>query len=652
MAVAPMKYLNVYGPEAKLAKTLGVLARSELFAPEEDEAIHSALKESQNEYEPLLTKAKGLLKDIGRSSLAADYMGGEDVYTTEYAAEYLEKYALEVAELSRRKTDIENRLELQEKTVGLLSHMKTLDIDIDDVFGLQYLKVRVGRLPKDSYPRLTYYVDKGFNFAVYFNFIVYDFDGDYYWGLYFAPREAADEIDDIFRSLYFERIWVPEFVHGRPEVALEAIRAEEESLRRELSEIIKPEGVAEREQVAEIENITAWLSYMNQLHEMNKYATVFNHTFYISGFVLEEDYEKLEHLLLAVGSIQIKEAGAGQELPAKPPVVVKNRIFSQPYEMFTEMYGLPGARELDPTLMISIVYSMAYGLMFADLGQGLVLGLIAYFIMWKKYKMPMGRILVRCSIFCCFFGFLFGSIFGFEHALDPFWHLFGLEEKPIEVMHPDSIQSILIVSLGFGALVVVISIVTNIVQQLRTGHRGNALVSKNGAAGLVFYVCVLLLALDMLVLHIGFATHPLYIVFCLVLPLLLIWVSEPLAEVIDGHGLHMGSPVETLVSGFFELFEALLGYLSNTVSFLRVGGLILVHAGMMLVVMTLAEMMTSTGTYLLVVVLGNVFVIALEGLIVGIQALRLNYYEVFSRFYAPTGKKFVPLKLQSDSTQI
>ncbi len=652
MAVAPMKYLNVYGPEAKLTKTLGVIARSELFAPEEDEAIHSALKESQNLYEPLLTKAKGLLKDIGRSSLAADYIGSEDAYTVEHAANYLERFAMEVAELSRRKTDIENRLEMQEKTVGLLSHMKSLDIEIDEIFTVEYLKVRVGRLPKESYPRLNYYVEKGFNFANYFNFIVYDFDGEYYWGLYFAPREAADEIDDIFNSLYFERIWVPEFVHGRPDEALQTIRDDEEKLRRELAEIVKPEGVAEREQVAEIENVTAWLSHMNQLHEMNKYATVFNKTFYISGFVLQKDYDEFERLLGKVGSVQIKEAGAGQELPAKPPVVVQNSRFASPYQMFTEMYGLPGYRELDPTLMISIVYSIAYGLMFADLGQGLVLGLVAYFIMWKRKHMEMGRILMRCSVFCCLFGFLFGSIFGFEHALDPMWHAFGLEEKPIEVISPTSIQSILIVSLGFGALVVVISILTNIVQQLRIGHPGNALVGKNGVAGLVFYLSALLLALDALVLGVGFSTNIFYIVLLLVVPLLLIWLSEPLSEVIDGHGLHITSPGDTLVSGFFELFETLLGYLSNTVSFLRVGGLILVHAGMMLVVMTLAELMSSTALFVLVVILGNVFVIALEGLIVGIQALRLNYYEVFSRFYAPTGKKFVPLKLQSDTIQI
>ncbi|MDL2253639.1 hypothetical protein LJC49_06130 [Ruminococcaceae bacterium OttesenSCG-928-I18] len=651
MAVAPMKYLNVYGPEDKLPQTLSSIARCQLFAPEEDEAIHSALEQGKNEYEPLLTKAKGLLKDLGRSSLAADFIGDEDAYTLEYADEYLEKFAAEVAERNRRKTEIENQMGIHEKTVGLLSHMTDLDINIEELFTVQYLKVRIGRLPKESYPRLSYYVDKGFNFSAYFNFIVYDFDGEYYWGLYFAPKESAKEIDDIFRSLYFERVRVPDFVHGTPEEALQTIRDEEVMLRDELNSIITPAGVAMQEEIQTIENITAWLYHKNQLYEMNKYATVFDHIFYISGFVLEENYEQFEKLIDKLGSVQIKEASETQELPAKPPVVVENKGFAQPFQMFTEMYGLPGYKELDPTLMVSIVYSVAYGLMFADVGQGLVLGLIGYFFMWKRKNMVLGRILTRCALFCCLFGFAFGSIFGYEHAFDPLWHAFGLHEKPIEVMSATNITGILVMALCFGALVVLTAIVTNIIQQLRNRHWGNAIADRNGVAGLVFYASLILLAIDLVVLKIGFSTTVPYILLCLVLPLVVIWLAEPLAEIINGEGLKMEHPGEVIVSGFFELFDALLEYLSNTVSFLRVAGFIWVHAGMMMVVMSLSEMVPP-GVSVLIVIVGNVFVIALEGLIVGIQALRLNYYEVFSRFYAPDGKPFVPLRVTSDTVEM
>ncbi len=90
------------------------------------------------------------------------------------------------------------------------------------------------------------------------------------------------------------------------------------------------------------------------------------------------------------------------------------------------------------------------------------------------------------------------------------------------------------------------------------------------------------------------------------------------------------------------MFENVLSYITNTVSFLRVGGFILSHAGMMAVVLTLMEMIGGFGSPI-VFVIGNIFVMAMEGLIVGIQVLRLEFYEIFSRFYEGDGKEFRPV---------
>ena len=90
------------------------------------------------------------------------------------------------------------------------------------------------------------------------------------------------------------------------------------------------------------------------------------------------------------------------------------------------------------------------------------------------------------------------------------------------------------------------------------------------------------------------------------------------------------------------MFEYLLSYATNTMSFLRVGGFVLSHAGMMLVVFSLAEMFQATGS-VIVIIIGNIFVMGMEGLIVGIQALRLQFYEVFGRFFVADGKEFIPV---------
>ena len=95
------------------------------------------------------------------------------------------------------------------------------------------------------------------------------------------------------------------------------------------------------------------------------------------------------------------------------------------------------------------------------------------------------------------------------------------------------------------------------------------------------------------------------------------------------------------VEGFFELFEMLLSYFSNTLSFVRIGAFAVSHAAMMEVVLMLAGV-ESGNTNWVVVVLGNLFVCLMEGLVVGIQVLRLEYYEMFSRFYKGSGRKFEP----------
>ena len=96
-----------------------------------------------------------------------------------------------------------------------------------------------------------------------------------------------------------------------------------------------------------------------------------------------------------------------------------------------------------------------------------------------------------------------------------------------------------------------------------------------------------------------------------------------------------------IVEGFFELFETLLSYFSNTISFIRIGAFAVSHAAIMEVVLMLAGAEEGNPNWI-VIVLGNLFVCGLEGLIVGIQVLRLEYYEMFSRFYKGTGRAFQP----------
>jgi V/A-type H+-transporting ATPase subunit I len=295
------------------------------------------------------------------------------------------------------------------------------------------------------------------------------------------------------------------------------------------------------------------------------------------------------------------------------------------------MYGLPSYGEFDPTPFLAITYTLLFGLMFGDLGQGAVVTLLGLFL-YKKKGFQLGAIMATIGVSSMIFGVLYGSVFGFEDWIKPLWH------------HPAdnaNMMTTLIFGVGVGIVLILMAMILNIINSARQKNLGKLIFSPNGIAGFVFYAAVIGIVLSFVMgyTHLAIA---LVIVF-VVIPLILIMFKEPLTKLIEGQK-------EKLENGFLmfiletviELFEELLTYFTNTVSFVRVGAFALSHAGMMTVVMLLARSGITNSYNIFVVVLGNILVMGLEGLVVGIQVLRLEFYEMFSRFFDGEGRAFQP----------
>ena len=168
---------------------------------------------------------------------------------------------------------------------------------------------------------------------------------------------------------------------------------------------------------------------------------------------------------------------------------------------------------------------------------------------------------------------------------------------------------------------------------------------SNGVAGLIFYGGIVVGFGGQLVFGWQIVT-PLYIVLVIALPLLVIFFREVLGGLVEKRpDWKPESWGGFIMQNFFEVFEFLLSYASNTISFLRVGAFVLVHVGMMTVVFTLADM--TTGVFYVLV--GGNWKRGYHGygrvLLVGIQALRLEFYEMFSRFFDGAGRPFKPIRL-------
>ena len=561
--------------------------------------------------------------------------------------DYLKSLREELAAIRGHKSSLSDRLTDHRQALAQVRHLDGLDIRFTDLMASKNSTVRFGKLPADSFLKLDYFSDRDFFF---FDF---DHDEDYYWGFYLAPNTEIEKIDQIFASLYFERIDISEYAHETPQDAIDAletqIRIEEEAIRHREEEL---ERLKEENQ-ERLYQIYTRLKTRNDTFSYRRYAAGSGKRFSLEGFVPTREVSAFTARFDDLEQVMCEQEPVRPDMRVEPPVKLRTNRFFRPFEMFVTMYGLPGYYDFNPTSFIGFLYVLLFGIMFGDFGQGICV-ILAGLVMWKWRKMALGRCLMRCGIFSMLFGFLYGSCFGVEGCFAPVFEAVGLGDIfPLDVLDSGTSTMLLILSLCVGFLIIVAAIVINIVTGLKKKDYGKAIFSSNGIAGLVFYVGIILAAALMLLLNVNLF-HPVFIAVVVVLPLVLIFFHEPLGRWLESRRQKAAREEEkfSAVDAVFEMIDVLLSYCTNTLSFLRVGGFILSHAALMLVVMTFAHMAGTIGSPI-VAVFGNVFVMALEGLIVGIQVLRLIYYETFSRFYESSGKPFEPLRIryQKDAEQ-
>ncbi|MDD6175754.1 MAG: V-type ATPase 116kDa subunit family protein [Firmicutes bacterium] len=633
MSVVKVCAVSMIGKMTVLDQVVSVCEALADFHPDNALSFFSDTKgfvtlNEPNPYAPALQRLREAVSLAGKTlSGSAVRQLPEDADLMEYA----NRYANAMMDFRSRQQALLQEKEAIARSVEELDHFVGLNVDINEMLQCRYIKVRFGRLPRESLEKM-----KAYNDNPYVLFFPATSTQEFSWGVYFAPLENVAEVDRIFSSLYFERIRLPASVET-PEHAIEELKvqqAEAEAKLAALNDEIEAYFTAEYQNslCAEKE-----LERLSLIAETKKYAAQYGDNFVLTGWVPESETKEFFAQLDAIPSVEYTTEKAEGLLRNSPPVKLKNPKLFKPFEFFVNLYGLPSYNEVDPTPLVALTYTVLFGIMFGDVGQGLVLSLVGW-LMWRLKKMQLGRILIPCGISAAVFGLVFGSVFGFEHVLDPMYRALGFAEKPVEVTASGTMNTIIFSAVGIGCALVITAMLINIYSCVKQKNIGSALFGANGAAGLVFYGSVVLFAVQMLM---GLSLVPgTVLVVLLCVSLLLLFLSEPLVRLVNREPDWMPEkPVEFLMQSFFELFETVLSYVTNTMSFLRVGAFVLVHAGMMMVVFTLAEMSSGVG-YLLVVVIGNIVVMGMEGLLVGIQVLRLEFYEIFSRFFKGDGRPF------------
>ncbi|MDR2867872.1 MAG: hypothetical protein LBV55_04375 [Acholeplasmatales bacterium] len=554
--------------------------------------------------------------------------------SSEGVALNLKEVIHKIEDISSKKSELEKIVANEKQLLEKLANLAVLGIDLDLIFNSQFLEIRIGRMLEENFDDLKFYLSRPFIYEKLGSV------GDKVIVLYFTTKEFEREVDNIFSMLDFERMILPDYVHGLPSSAYDKVSkiyyehlGQIDDLARQQEEYLLSIDYSLSQLKASLVKETLYYDSLPYVVLMGPRFSINFFTKALDADRIESDFENFKDI-----ELEIKPARSDHRIIA--PTILKNNWFARPFETFVMMYGVPKYGSFDPTLIFAITYSILFGMMFGDFGQGLVLillGLILPHI--KKSFSFFGKLILRLGITSTIFGILYGSAFGFENAFD--WLYIGLlhlSSKPIEVFLPSTTMLIIIVTIGIGAFLILVSVIINTIQNFKHHHLAEAIFSHNGLVGIMFYAFVVVAVVLLMGFNINIF-NAITIPLMIVIPLILIFLQEPLKRAFNHEKFFEGGIVSFIIEGFFELFEIVLSFLTSTLSFMRVGGFIISHAGMMLVVQTLMHM-GGLETSIIAAILGNILVMAIEGLVVGIQCLRLEYFEMFSRYYESSGILF------------
>jgi len=453
-----------------------------------------------------------------------------------------------------------------------------------------------------------------------------------------------------------------ELIGGKEEVLkgidgkLAGLRAEQEKLKADVEALVGGRR-------AELERMWANLR-LNELYaRIQSYFSRTARTMIFSGWLPAQKQEGLQQgLLRASGGRCYLEWHDPSEVPAsekgKVPGERRNPKLLSPFQMLVKNYSTPEYGTVDPTPFVFVAYLAMFGLMFGDVGHGVVLALGGLFAL-RTYKgksdnmRNLFKLVIWCGGAAVAAGVLFGSYFGLPW-LPPLWFNYhGIVAGERGSGFVKDVYGILLITIWFGIGVIGLGLLLNWINRLRKGDWFHLLFDKAGLLGGWLYGAGVYTAFY-------FAGRsykqlpPGNLLFLLLgVPLLLLGLKAPLEFVLHRGPKRFGAStlMNWLMEWMVEILEIFSGYLANTLSFMRVAGLGIAHVSLMMAFFAIGRMLGGpdggfTVWSYLIIMAGNALTIALEGLSAGIQSLRLNYYEFFSKYFSGSGKAYEPISLR------
>ncbi len=457
-------------------------------------------------------------------------------------------------------------------------------------------------------------------------------------------KEGAEKLLD---SVYFKGYSIDDVLKTISNNPVEALQKRIDNKIKAIEGLSKAAKDYLDERRKELEKLYSSVYTMQRIYDLCKGRGEVGDIYVLSGWIPEDMLAQLKRIIERQApktTIMVEE---DKNLPygeVRVPTYLRNLPLVRAFQHVVAMYSLPSYGEIDPSFFVAVTFCLFFGFMFGDVGHGLVLGLVAHLLQRKrKMSKSLGTVLKAAAGSSVLFGFLYGSIFGFEDIIPAIWM------SPMKDM-----GKMLSLSLVIGVSIVTIGMILNMIICYRQRDFGRMLFDGRGMAGLIFYLTAAW-AIYAVMSHKTLPIPGWVVATLLCVLLTCIILRDLLARILLKERVS-SSANESGGLYLFEVFHNLLSFLSNTISFLRLAAFALNHVGLSLAVFMLSDMVKSLPGGLLakvaILVIGNVVIIGLEGLIVFIQTLRLEYYEFFSKFYRGGGISFKPVKWEKTGESV
>lgn len=657
---AIMRLLELMVLKEDISKVIEYIGKAKCFQFDSDLQESSSISNPQKDIFDKLQLVRNYLdiKDV------EDY-GNDFSLPTEQDISRSQIILDAIDNLKKRETDAtEEKKRIDDAYKEALS-FANLKVPYSQLDHLSFLSLRIGKIDPSVFDELA--------FSVGTRGIIIPLGDDKSKILAASSKKGRFALDSELKKYGFVALEIPENFNGIPDDVLATMKNETEKAKETLESIQQERKNFADTHKDELISLLRHYSVGMQVQAVQEKLESTQLVYRITGWIplansrnVMNDLDELTEGRIAIRQFNPNEVPSVKSGREKVPVKLNHGKIVANFDRMIFSYGSPLYGTIDPTPFVAFFFTLLFGLMFGDAGQGLVFLILGILMTTKVIKnFPVlgagfGPIFICIGISSTIMGILTGEFFGNGEILEPVSRflkgLFGdTSHGPILHLMPsassiDKLFYFLLFTMGIGFIINSVGLVINIINNFSLGRIGKAIFSKTGICGTIFFWYVVYVAIKALVFK-----SPVGVFDFVVLGICLlgIFFSEPLTHLVEGHRPIMENGlVATLVEGIVELLEVVSSYLSNSVSFLRVGAFALAHAVLGYIIFTMTSLIQSNGGWggtagsIAVSIFGNLLVIVLEGMIVAIQVVRLQYYEFFSKFFTETGREFEPFEFK------